>query len=1023
MSRRIKGIIDFVAETLKNPKYDREEFDPRFYPAGTVRVKDAPEYRPNVIDTGTMIPQERIALQDLEGRPYLTTMSDRTAAGGILEGIGNQPIAHPIRLTGGQDYMRDDTGELWASGVGVVPNMVKAASEIKDQYGSSPVFMPWRMSPSGGDFAHMTGQTMLSWASANMPKGVKKQLDSEMKLFVPDWAGVDDPKSLAQYGSLPDKQRKQAMNMMDKNFRNQGGISQTQARLAVSDQSQLLSPVSGFQNVGEIDLQRGVLEGGGNPTYPSGLAGEYSGTLDTDVTAMDLNPQRFARARKKDGSFDSGPQGPDYLSTKDAPRRAMEVGYYGGLIDEPLLRRLSDEGFKINSGILPGIATAGVAGASLLGSEEADAGPAGLLRNVFPAPQRMFDPDDKAYKPFLESFGQTPGGRYLEMGPDGPKDITGEYPESAQLGVGPDGKPKFQVAPTQATNIPDAKGPGRKIKTNLAKKKTGWKWTQAPEGYDPDPDGGFPIVSVNDGKDHYYTLNTDFPEGVELARYPNEASEPRLKPTRKGYVNLGEKVGEIEMRGKKHPVYDNITIRQAAPVAMAGLLGAGMSEDADASIVGVFSKLGASRADLKGMATKMEAEGLSPKEIIEKTGWYKGAQDGKWRTELPNTNTKINLPDVDFAKTDKTKIVKRLDEIVDDPELLSQYDVDVQDVDSGFNLGEADFADAESRYGFRSVGELGKTRVVFDSQLPPGEGYFDGSTITVSALSSPQEQRAAILHELQHVIQKRENFAEGANAKLFENDKFYSDRWTESAEKKLEKLDEAYLEKDEYGFSTLSGEDREKRDLLRLAKMKADRFREESAKAGTENPFNMYLASTGEVEARNVELRDRAMSPDGLRKVAPFETESVPSSNQIFRPEDDPVASFEDVVDTRYNFYRKPDVRASERSRFEGLMREEDRLREMRSSSFGKVSPELAAYRRSQILPSIAEMGMGAFDSAVDTIDFLSQIPSSRYTGRMSERTPLRDSLGGLLDYNFMDERDRKAIEEARLIGSLLGPI
>ena len=1019
MFRRIKGITDFIAETLKDAKFGREEFDPRFYPAGKVRVKDAPEYRPNVIDTGTMIPQERITLSDLEGRPYLTTMSDRTAAGGLLEGIGNQPIAHPIRLTGGQDYMRDDTGELWASGAGVVPNMVKAASEIKDQYGSSPVFMPWRMSPSGGDFAHMTGQTMLSWASANMPKGVKKQLDSEMKLFVPDWAGVDDPKSLAQYGALPDKQRKQAMNMMDKNFRNQGGISQTQARLAVSDQSQLLSPVSGFQNVGEIDLKRGVLEGGGNPTYPSGLAGEYTGTLDTDVTAIDLNPQRYARARNKDGSFDSGPQGPDYLSTKDAPRRAMEVGYYGGVIDEPLLRKLSDEGFKVDSGLLPGIATAGVAGASLLGSEEADAGPIGLLRNVFPAPQRMFDPNDKAYKPFLESFEQTPGGRYLEMGPDGPKDITGEYPESAQLGVGPDGKPKFQVAPTQATNIPDAKGPGRKIKTNLAKKKTGWKWTQAPEGYDPDPDGGFPIVSVNDGKDHYYTLNTDFPEGVELARYPNEASEPRLKPTRKGHVNLGEKVGEIEMRGKKHPVYDSITIRQAAPVAMAGLLGAGMSEESDASIVGMFSKLGASRADLKGMATKMEAEGLSPKEIVEKTGWYKGAQDGKWRTELPNTNTKINLPDVDFAKTDETKVVMRLDEVVDDPALLSQYDVDVQEAGSGFNLGEADFAEAGNG---RTVGALGKTRVVFDSELPPGEGYFDGMMITVSALSSPQEQRATILHELQHVIQRREQFAEGANETLFERDKYFSDLWTDSLDKKLEGLDKAYLEKNEYGMSSLSREDREMRDKLRLAKMKADRFRKESAKAGTDNPFNMYLASAGEVEARNVELRDKTMSPSGLRAVPPSETESVPSSSQIFRPEDDPVTSFENVVDDRYNSYRKPNVRATEKSRFESLMRENERLREMGSASWGKVSPELAAYRRSQMLPSIAEMGMGALGGAVDSIDWLSQIPSSIFNPSMSDRTPLRDSLGGLLDYNFMDERDRKAIEEARLIGGLLSP-
>lgn len=407
MAGRIKGIMDFVAETIKDAKYDRAEFDPRFYPGGKLRVKDSPEYRANVIDTGTMIPQERIALQDLEGRPYFTTMSDRTAAGGLLEGIGNKPLAHPIRLTGGQDYMRDDTGELWASGAGVVPNMVKAAKELKDQYGSSPVFMPWRMAPSGGDFAHMTGQTMLSWAAGNMPKVYKKQLDADMKKFVPDWAGVDDPKSLEQYGALSDTQRKTAMNMLDKEYRNKGGISQTQARLAVSDQSQLLSPVSGFQNVGEVDLQRGVLEGGGNATYPSGLAGDYLGTLDTDVTAMDLNPERYARALKKDGTFDTGPQGPDSLSTRSAPRRAMEVGYWGGLIDEALLRRLSEEGFKVNSGLLPGVATAGVAGASLLGSEDADASVAKLAARGMELVDLIDPEDSRVGEYFLRKGGDT----------------------------------------------------------------------------------------------------------------------------------------------------------------------------------------------------------------------------------------------------------------------------------------------------------------------------------------------------------------------------------------------------------------------------------------------------------------------------------------------------------------------------------------------------------------------------------------------------------------------------------------
>lgn len=374
----------------------------------------------------------------------------------------------------------------------------------------------------------------------------------------------------------------------------------------------------------------------------------------------------------------------------------------------------------------------------------------------------------------------------------------------------------------------------------------------------------------------------------------------------------------------------------AAAVLGTGLLGA--SEESEASFVGAFSKLGASRADLKGMAQKMEAEGLSPTEIREKTGWYKGSQDQKWRTELPNTNTKINLPDVDFAKSDETQIVMKLDDVVDDAELLSQYDVDVQDVDSGFNLGKADFDELD---GWRTTGKLGNINVVFDSEMPPGAGGYGGNTIAVSALSSPQEQRATILHEIQHAIQERELFAGGANPSTFEKDKFISDMWNESLEKRLADLDEEYLVKDQYGMSSLSFTDREARDSLRLMKMLADRFRQESAQSGSDDPFDMYLASAGEVEARNVELRDRAMSPSGLLKVAPFETESVPSANQIFRPEDDPIQRFKNIIDERYNSYRQPDPT---------LTLDDDFARMQQNADGGIVNQMMAKNARSQQL-------------------------------------------------------------------------
>tara|TARA_B100001939_G_scaffold265612_1_gene232929 strand:- start:92 stop:2068 length:1977 start_codon:yes stop_codon:yes gene_type:complete len=191
-------------------------------------------------------------------------------------------------------------------------------------------------------------------------------------------------------------------------------------------------------------------------------------------------------------------------------------------------------------------------------------------RNVMPAPQRFFDPEDKAFKPFLGDMGQQPGGRYLEMGAEGPTDITGEFPQRALIGVTPEGKPVMKVS--KALLEGETRTDGRKIKTNLFKKKAGWRWTQVPKGFDPEPPSSFPLVSVEDGKQHYYTLQAEFPEGVELTRYEKSKSEPRLRPTKKGNVHLGKKVGEISVRGKKHPVYDKIEVYGLIGASTAGML-------------------------------------------------------------------------------------------------------------------------------------------------------------------------------------------------------------------------------------------------------------------------------------------------------------------------------------------------------------------------------------------------------------------------------------------------------------------
>ena len=180
---------------------------------------------------------------------------------------------------------------------------------------------------------------------------------------------------------------------------------------------------------------------------------------------------------------------------------------------------------------------------------------------VFPAPQRMFDPKSKGYNPSLSEFDYEPGGRYLAMGKE-KTDITGAIPQTGRISVGADGKPSFMVSKNLAESLPQD---GKIIRTNLFKKKAGWNWTETPEGFDPKPPSDFPIVSVETGGKHFYTLSTDFPSGVELSRYAKKTSEPRLRPTTRGEIELGQKVGEISVRGKKHPVYDQITAGKAEP--------------------------------------------------------------------------------------------------------------------------------------------------------------------------------------------------------------------------------------------------------------------------------------------------------------------------------------------------------------------------------------------------------------------------------------------------------------------------
>lgn len=162
-------------------------------------------------------------------------------------------------------------------------------------------------------------------------------------------------------------------------------------------------------------------------------------------------------------------------------------------------------------------------------------------------PQKVF--------PAPEKISGVPGGQYL--------DATTKEPMSGAFGQASvnvqSGKPEFLVQQPLSSNVLDIQDAGNKVRTNLFRKSAGWEWEGQP------PAQTDTLVSVETripgekSDKHFYALSADY-SGLDLTRYPNAPSEPRLRPTTRGDVTVGNQVGTIKVRGKLHPVYDTVTV-------------------------------------------------------------------------------------------------------------------------------------------------------------------------------------------------------------------------------------------------------------------------------------------------------------------------------------------------------------------------------------------------------------------------------------------------------------------------------
>ncbi len=310
-----------TTKTLRGVEFD-EGFDPR------VKEQERLQNLELQIEERPMAEKPVISLEDLEGRPFLTSMSDRTSAGGRLMAVNDVDLGEGVDLKGGQDFMFDNPDMVWASDPQVVAGLKKRADILRRQTGKDPIYLPWQMAPTGGDHATMTTEVMLRHAKSNMMKKDQKALDKEIKQIIPDWKGVNDPTSIDQIYNVSGDKRKQIQQLMDVGYREKGGMSRGEARLAVSDMTQLQGRQGRLINVGEIG-EGDIIVDSGHPTYLAALRGQGLGSLDRDIVATQILPAMVDTRRIAD---------PAKPSAQDI--RALQMKGYYGIIDEDLLRSL-----------------------------------------------------------------------------------------------------------------------------------------------------------------------------------------------------------------------------------------------------------------------------------------------------------------------------------------------------------------------------------------------------------------------------------------------------------------------------------------------------------------------------------------------------------------------------------------------------------------------------------------------------------------------------------------------------------
>lgn len=295
------------------------------------------EVQPRVMD-----PIPEVSIFDMEGMPYITSMADLAAAGDDIISINGVKFRTPFSRRGGQDYMFDNPGSVWASEKGVARAHAALADRLFNKYGKHPIYMPWTMGPKAVQFSHQPRGIQYSFIESGLGANERGGLGDQIRAILPEWRDFEDPESAEMFMRASGKARGALNKLMDR-YRTQGGLGIGEATYAATDLPQIGAPLMTLRNVGVID-PRFAASPSSHSSYSFHVPGYGLGRLkEPNIGALALNPELMARLGYE-SPFDY-PVG--VVSGVENPRRTYELKPQGGLITEDTLnfiQSLRDKG-------------------------------------------------------------------------------------------------------------------------------------------------------------------------------------------------------------------------------------------------------------------------------------------------------------------------------------------------------------------------------------------------------------------------------------------------------------------------------------------------------------------------------------------------------------------------------------------------------------------------------------------------------------------------------------------------------